>query len=284
MRLATLRTSGGTQTARVVGDRVEMLPWKDVGEVLQAAGSSGEAWIDLVGRTSSEGEADMASADLAPVIPRPAKIVCVGLNYAKHITEMGRDLPEYPTLFAKYPEALLGAGDEIQLAPESDAVDWEAELAVVVGSTVRRATASQSESAIAGFTVMNDVTMRDWQYRSPMWLQGKTFEKTTPLGPVLVSPDELPGGVRPALTISTDLDGERMQEAVTDDLVFDPPSLVAYVSTIMTLNPGDVIATGTPGGVGHARKPARYLSPGQTMTTTIEYIGQMVNVAVAEEL
>ena len=284
MRLATLRTSGGTQAARVVGDRAELLHWRDVGEVLQAASSSGDRWTDLVERASSEGEVDLALADLAPVIPRPAKIVCVGLNYAKHITEMGRDLPEYPTLFAKYPEALIGPTDEIQLAPESDAVDWEAELVVVIGSPVRRATPDQSESAIAGFTIMNDVTMRDWQDRSPMWLQGKTFEGTTPLGPVLVSPDELVGGVRPALTISTNLDGELMQEAVTDDLVFDPPSLVAYVSTIMTLLPGDVIATGTPGGVGHARKPPRYITAGQTLTTTVEGIGQLVNPAGTEQV
>lgn len=284
MKIATVHTNSGTRAARVLDQHVHLLPWSDVGELLRAAHSQSTPWQRLVDGAESDDQLDLGEVSLAPVVPQPGKIICVGLNYAKHITEMGRELPEYPTLFAKYPEALLGAADDIVLAPESDAVDWEAELAVVIGSTVRRVGASASEDAIAGFSIMNDVTMRDWQYRSPMWLQGKTFEKTSPFGPVLVSADELPGGVRPALTISTDVDGERMQEANTDDLVFDPPGLVAYVSTIMTLQPGDVIATGTPGGVGHARKPPRYLTAGQTLVTTIEGIGQLRNVAVAESI
>jgi len=282
MKLATVRTASGTQAARVDGERCDILPWRDVGEVLDIAENQGKGWAELVDETDPMDSVELASIDPAPVILQPRKIVCVGLNYAKHITEMGRDLPQYPTLFAKYPEALVGATDQIVVAPESDSVDWEAELALVVGKSVRRAGTDDGESAIAGFSVLNDVTMRDWQYRSPMWLQGKTFEKTSPFGPILVSPDELPGGVRPVLQISTDVNGERMQEAVTDDLVFDPPSLVAYVSTIMTLRPGDVIATGTPGGVGHARKPARYLNAGDSLVTTIEGIGQLRNPVVAE--
>ncbi|MGP4103969.1 fumarylacetoacetate hydrolase family protein [Nonomuraea sp. KM90] len=139
---------------------------------------------------------------------------------------MGRDLPEHPTLFAKYAEALIGPHDDIQLAPESSAVDWEAELAVVIGATVRRASEDEAAAAVAGFTVMNDVTVRDWQFRTKEWLQGKTFEGTTPLGPVLVTPDELPGGVRPALPISCRVDGAVMQRADTSDLVFSPVDLV----------------------------------------------------------
>ena len=192
---------------------------------------------------------------------------------------MGRELPEYPTLFAKFAEALIGARDDIELAPESQAVDWEAELAVIVGSSVRRASEREAELAIAGFSVLNDVTMRDWQYRSTEWLQGKTFEATTPLGPVLVTPDELPGGVRPALTMTGRVDGETVQKAETSDLVFDPVALVQYASTIITLRPGDVIATGTPGGVGHARKPPRYLANGMVLTTEIAGIGSLQNVA-----
>ena len=184
--------------------------------------------------------------------------------------------------FAKYPEALIGSNDDIALAPESDAVDWEAELAVVLGATVRRARGANAEAAIAGFAVLNDVTMRDWQYRSPMWDQGKTWEQTTPLGPYLVTPDELPGGTRPRLDLAAFVDGTRVQYANTSDLVFDPVALVRYVSTILTLLPGDVIATGTPGGVGHARTPAVYLQPGQVLTTEIERLGRMENCAVAE--
>ena len=212
-------------------------------------------------------------------MPRPGKVLCVGLNYRSHILEMGRDLPEHPTLFATFAEALIGAGDDIALPPESDAVDWEAELAVVIGSPVRRADDEQAAAAIAGFTVMNDVSMRDWQFRTKEWLQGKTFEGTTPLGPVLVTPDELPGGVRPALPMTATLDGETVQKADTSDLVFDPVALVRYASTILTLQPGDVIATGTPGGVGHARTPPRYLTDGAVLVTEIAGIGRLRNTA-----
>jgi len=195
---------------------------------------------------------------------------------------MGREIPEFPTLFAKYPEALIGPADDILLAPESDAVDWEAELAVVIGTTVRRARGGSAEAAIAGFAVLNDVTMRDWQYRTMMWDQGKTWEATTPLGPYLVTPDELPGGVRPALDLSCRVNDEVVQSANTGDLVFDSVALVEYISTILTLRPGDVIASGTPGGVGHARKPPRYLAPGDVLTTDISGLGIARNRAVAE--
>ena len=135
---------------------------------------------------------------------------------------MGRGLPEYPTLFGKFADALIGPRDAIQLPPESSAVDWEAELAVVIGRTVRRADENDASAAIAGFCILNDVTIRDWQYRTTQWLQGKTFEATTPLGPALVTPDELPGGVRPALQITGAVNGETVQKANTSDLVFDP--------------------------------------------------------------
>ena len=204
--------------------------------------------------------------------------MCVGLNYRTHILEMGRELPEHPTLFAKFTDALVGATDDIFLPPESSAMDWEAELAVVIGRSVRRADDDQAAAAIAGFTVINDVTMRDWQFRTREWLQGKTFEGTTPLGPVLVTPDELHGGVRPSLPMTCAVNGEIVQQADTGDLVFDPVALVRYVSTIGTLRPGDIIASGTPGGVGHARTPPRYLHAGDTVVTKIDGIGQLTNV------
>ncbi|MFI6705614.1 fumarylacetoacetate hydrolase family protein [Nonomuraea sp. NPDC050478] len=273
MRLATIRTAEGTRAVRVDGDRYVETGFGDVGELLAR-----DDWRSLA--ESADGPAHAAgTAGLAPVVPAPGKIVCVGLNYRNHILEMGRELPEHPTLFAKYADALIGPYDDIALPAESDAVDWEAELALVVGATVRRADESRAAAAIAGFTVLNDVTMRDWQYRTAQWLQGKTFEGTTPLGPVLVTPDELPGGVRPELAISGAVDGEEVQKSNTGDLVFDPVALVRYVSTIMTLRPGDVIATGTPGGVGHARKPPRYLADGGTLVTEIEGIGRLENRA-----
>jgi acylpyruvate hydrolase len=192
---------------------------------------------------------------------------------------MGREVPAFPTLFAKFADALIGPTDPIELVPESQSVDWEAELAVVIGRAVRRATPDDAAAAIAGFAVLNDVTMRDWQYRTPEWLQGKTFEHTTPFGPVLVTPDELPGGVRPTLDISCTVDGATVQKANTADLVFDPVTLVEYISTILTLRPGDVIATGTTGGVGHARRPPRYLADGSRVVTEIGGIGRLDNLA-----
>lgn len=274
MKLTTLRTASGTVAARVDGETaVELAGFTDVGDLLRRG--------DLAAAAEATGaEHDLATADLAPVVTSPGKIVCVGLNYRNHILEMGRELPEHPTLFTKFPESLIGPRDEIQIPPESDKIDWEGELVVVVGRSVRRADAEQARAAIAGYTVMNDVTMRDYQYRSPQWFQGKAWESSTPLGPVLVTPDELPADAQ----LVTRLDGEEMQRTPVDDLVFDAVALVQYISTIFTLNPGDVIATGTPGGVGHARRPARYIAAGQTVSVSIDGIGEVVNVAVAEKV
>ena len=272
MRLATVRTPRGTTAVRLLDGGAVDLGVRDVGALLAEPD-----WADRAAAGSTPLVVDRL--EFAPVVPRPGKVLCVGLNYRTHILEMGRDLPEHPTLFAKFAEALVGAADDIALAPESDAVDWEAELAVVIGRPVRRADEAQAAGAIAGFTVLNDVTMRDWQFRTKEWLQGKTFEATTPIGPALVTPDELPGGVRPSLAISAAVNGETVQEADTGDLVFDPVALVRYASTILTLRPGDVIATGTPGGVGHARKPPRYLVEGDVLVTEIEGIGRLRNTA-----
>jgi len=282
MRLATLRTPAGTRAVRVDG------PVDDATAVELAAADVGALlaepnWRELAAVHGGVRHS-LAGADLAPVVPRPGKIFCVGLNYRTHILEMGRELPEYPTLFAKFPEALVGPADPVTLDPESAAVDWEAELAVVIGAPVRRADRAAAEAAIAGFAVLNDVTMRDWQYRSAQWLQGKTFEATTPFGPVLVTPDELPGGVRPTLALRCEVDGETVQSADTGDLVFDPVVLVEYISRIVTLHPGDVIATGTPGGVGHARKPPRYLADGSVLVTEIDGLGRLENVACSADV
>lgn len=274
MKLATIRTNDGTRAARLTADGYVDLGYADVGALL--------ADDDWTSRAAVDGDVHPArETRLAPVVPRPGKVLCVGLNYRTHILEMGRELPEHPTLFAKFAESLIGARDDIELPPESDMVDWEAELAVVIGTPVRRASAEEAEAAIAGFTVLNDVSMRDWQFRTKEWLQGKTFEATTPVGPVLVTPEELPGGVRPAASITCHVNGEVMQKADTSDLVFDPVDLVRYASTILTLRPGDIIATGTPGGVGHARKPPRYLADRDTVVTEIAGIGRLDNTARA---
>jgi acylpyruvate hydrolase len=275
VRLTTLRTPDGTRAARVADGAAVEIDAPDLGALL-----ADPAWRERAAAADGPRH-DLAAADLAPLVTRPGKIFCVGLNYRTHILEMGRELPEHPTLFAKFAEALVGPQDVIALDPASEKVDWEAELAVVVGAPVRRADDAEAEAAIAGFAVLNDVTMRDWQYRTLQWLQGKTFEATTPFGPQLVTPDELPGGARPTLDLACAVDGETVQAANTSDLVFDPVSLVAYISRIVTLQPGDVIATGTPGGVGHARKPPRYLTDGAVLTTEIEGLGSQRNTARA---
>jgi len=217
--------------------------------------------------------------DYAPLIPAPEKIMCVGQNYADHIAEMGNEPPAYPTIFGKFAPALIGAHDDIVLPAVSQSVDYEAELTIVIGKPVRHATREQAEAAIAGYTVMNDVSVRDWQMRTSQFLQGKTFERTTPLGPHLVTPDELPDG---PWEISTVIDGETYQRSHTGQLVFGVLDLVVYLSTILTLRPGDVIATGTPGGVGHARNPRRYLADGEQVVTEIAGIGSCRNVCRAE--
>ncbi len=267
MRLGTIRTASGTSAVRIDGDLAIEIGASDVGALL-AAGD----WRAQAGAADGP-QHRIADLSYAPVVPRPGKIICVGLNYRSHIIEMGRDLPEYPTLFAKYPEALIGAFDPLTLPAESDQVDWEVELAVVVGRRVRHAGAAAASEAIAGYSIINDVTMRDWQYRTPEWLQGKTFEATTPFGPHLVTPDE----IAPDAKISCLIDGEVMQDSTIADLLFGPVDLVCYISTILPLDPGDVIVTGTMGGVGHARTPPRYLQSGETLVARIEGIGETVS-------
>jgi acylpyruvate hydrolase len=274
VKLATLRLQDRTVAVRVDEGCLVELGHPDVGTLLAAGGLAAAATEDGP-RRDSEG------ATFATLVPHPTKVVCVGLNYRNHILEMGRDLPRYPTLFCKFEETLIGAADEIRKPVETDEFDWEAELALVVGTQVRRATTSEAEEAIAGFTILNDITCRDWQFRTREWLQGKNWESTTPVGPYLVTPDEV-GGVRPALAVRCDVDAATMQKDNTGDLLFDPVALVKYVSTMIRLNPGDIIATGTPGGVGHARRPPVYLTGGETVVTEIEGLGRLENRVVVD--
>src|SRR3954470_5941020 len=237
MKLATIRTAAGHRAVRV-----------DEGVAVETGDADVRALLDhREWRARAEAAAGpshaLDSVDYAPLVPAPEKIICVGLNYRDHVLEMGNELPEYPTVFAKYAPALVGAHDEIELPTVSEQVDYEAELAVVIGRPVRHADEAAAAAAIAGYTILNDVSVRDYQNRTKQFLQGKTFEHSTPLGPVLVTPDELEGD---SWRIRSTLDGETMQDSTTDQLVFSAVELVEYLSAIVTLNPGDVIATGTP--------------------------------------
>jgi acylpyruvate hydrolase len=277
VRFATARIAGGaTRAVRVDGGEAVELDAPDLGALLASG-------VDLATVAPPAGAAshDAGTLDLAPLVPSPGKIICLGLNYRAHILETGRELPSHPTLFAKYADALVGARDPIVLPPEVERPDWEVELAFVIGRTVRRARGDGARDAIAGYTICNDVSMRDWQYRTLQWLQGKTWDRSTPLGPMLVTADEVDDAAD--LRVTCEVDGETMQDARTSDLLFRPVPIVEYLSTLMTLRAGDVVSTGTPGGIGDARSPKRSLRPGHLLRTAIEGLGELVNPCVGEE-
>jgi acylpyruvate hydrolase len=277
VRLATARVDGGSRAVRIDGQSATPLAFADVGELL----ASGADWA----ARAADARAEELPADglyLQTLVPRPEKIICAGLNYRKHILESGRSLDDWtkhPMLFAKFSRSLLGPQDDLVLPNNSDAADWEAELAVIVGRKVWHAGEDEAFDAIAGYTVINDVSMRDWQTRTPEMLQGKTFERSTPLGPVLVTGDEIDHARD--VRVKCSVDDEVMQDGSTADMIFSSAALVAYASQFITLVPGDVIATGTPSGIGGARKPPIYLRPGQVMRSSVEGIGECVNRCVA---
>ncbi len=275
MRYATIRTEFGTTAARVDGDVLIPLAAGDVGEML-AGGAEG---LELAREGARP--VPVEDADFAPLVTQPGKVICVGLNYRAHILETGREAPEYPTLFAKFADTLLGPRDDLVIPSNSERVDWEVELGVVIGTAVYRASVEEAEAAIAGYTVINDVSMRDWQRRTTQFLQGKMFQNSTPVGPYLVTAGEI--ATPPDLEVRCEVDGVVMQQSRTSDLLFGVAEIVAYASQAVTLRPGDLIATGTPGGVGDARKPPVYLQPGNVMRTWIEGIGECVNHCVAEK-
>jgi acylpyruvate hydrolase len=223
----------------------------------------------------------LAEVSFAPVILQPEKIVMLGWNYAEHAREANGPMPEFPPLFAKYWRALIGAYDPIAMPDPSISVeiDPEVELGVVIGSAIRNATLQEAEDAIAGYTVFNDMSVRDWQFRSPFPLGGKTWEHMTPVGPVLVTPDEIDHARD--LRVECYVDDFKMQDARTSDHIFSPRHVVQYMSTIVTLVPGDLISMGTPSGVGLSRKPQKWVRIGETVRTRIEGIGELVNGAVS---
>jgi acylpyruvate hydrolase len=273
VKLATIRTASGTAAVRIDDAEAVELGCPDVTGLLRR-----EDWRERAAAAAGTRHPPAGLA-YAPLVPAPGKIICVGLNYRTHILEMGRELPAYPTLFAKFSNALLGANDDIVLPCVSDQVDWEAELGVVIGTPARNVSAGQAAAAIAGYTIVNDVSMRDWQWRTSEWLQGKSFEASTPVGPWLVTPDEVDPD---RLELRCDVDGETRQHANTKDLLFRPADIIAYISQFTTLEPGDLIATGTPGGVGAGREPRVFLRAGQTLTTAIGGLGQLSNHCLAE--
>ncbi|MFD9550607.1 fumarylacetoacetate hydrolase family protein [Nocardia salmonicida] len=274
MRLSTIRLAdGGTTAAAGSGDGWCRLAAPDVGVLLAQP-----EWQTVAARRIDGAETSHwgSGADLAPVVMSPRKVICCGHNYRAHIAEMGRGTPEFPTLFTKFADTLTGPVDDIRVPEGASELDWEAELAVVVGRPLRHADEATATAAIAGYTIANDFSVRSWQHRTSQWLPGKAFDATTPLGPELVTPDEIDPG--DGLRLTCAVNGVVVQQGSTNDLLFSPAKLLAYISTFTRLDPGDLVLTGTPGGVGAGAKPPRYLNDGDVVETVIEGIGALRNL------
>lgn len=216
---------------------------------------------------------------LAP-IPTPRKLICVGLNYLDHAKETGAEVPKVPTIFNKFATAVIGSGDNIVLPKVSEKPDFEAELAFVMGRGGRHLEAERWQEYVFGYTIVNDVSARDYQKATSQWLMGKTFDTFAPMGPWIVTADEIKDPH--ALDIKLDINGEVMQDSNTKELIFKIPELIAFLSSVFTLEAGDIVSTGTPAGVGFTRTPPRYLRAGETVTVTIQGIGELSNPIVAE--
>jgi acylpyruvate hydrolase len=219
---------------------------------------------------------DLNAVRILSPVPKPPKIICVGLNYDDHLEESGLKKPVYPEIFARFATSLIAHGEPIRRPPESSTLDYEAELAVVIGRGGRRIERDQALDHVAGYSLFNDATIRDFQLRTPQWTMGKNFDATGSFGPWLVTPDAVPPGAR-GLRVQGRLNGRVMQNARTDQLIFSVPDLIAMISVAMSLEPGDVIITGTPGGVGAARKPPVFMKPGDVFEVEIEGMGVLSN-------
>ena len=282
MRLATVSTdrgerlhlhtpSGYVDVASALGD--------ERFATLAAVLDDIDAGLDVIRGIADVGAVEVDPSHLGPAVPAPKRVLCLGLNYRDHALEGGREVPVWP-------EAFVRGGDSV-LAPYADLVkpalcerfDFEGELGVVIGAGGRYIRAADALDAVAGFVVLNDGSAREWQRAATQWTAGKNFDGTMPIGPELVTADEIDIG---DLALSTRLNGEVMQSARTSQMIIDVPSAIEFFSSFTTLRPGDVIATGTPGGVGFARKPPVWLMPGDVIEVTIEQIGTIRNTVVAE--
>ena len=283
MKLASFIHNHQAQIGAVIDDSLVLATGKlacatDMISFLAAGEPALEALRTLIATDIDRIPLDQVSL-LAP-IPRPGKFLGIGLNYADHIGETGLEKPEYPTFFTKQGSCVTGHGAAIHCPKVSDKVDYEGELAFVIGKRCRHVSIEQAASVIAGYTICNDVTVRDWQVRSPTWTLGKSFDTHGPLGPWLVTTDEIADPHN--LQLTTWVDDELRQNANTREMIFNCFEQIAYLSQAMTLEPGDVITTGTPSGVGVKMKPRGYLKPGQVVRITIEGIGTLQNPVLAE--
>lgn len=285
MRFITFQRPGSPPEAGVLLDEdnaasLASLGFPDLISVL-AGGPEARARIDEFAASGPE-PMGLSTVKLLAPIPRPPKLICVGLNYRDHALESKMDIPAVPTIFNKFPNVVIGPGDPIVLPANSAKPDYEAEFAFVIGKGGRHIPAERWQEHVAGYTIVNDVSARDFQMATTQWLMGKTFDTFAPMGPWLVTADEIPDPH--ALDISLLLNGEVMQSSNTSELIFRIPDLIAHLSSVVTLEPGDIISTGTPSGVGFARKPPRWLRPGDDIIVRVLGLGELRNPVVAEPL
>jgi 2-keto-4-pentenoate hydratase/2-oxohepta-3-ene-1,7-dioic acid hydratase in catechol pathway len=284
VRLASFSVDdGAVRPGLVVGDEIVDLADPAAGlpptmVSLLGLGRAGLARAEAAARTRAVRHPLGSVRRHAPV-PDPPAILAIGMNYRAHVAEMGREAPEWQYWFNKQRTAITGPGDPIVLPVVSDAVDYEGELGLVIGARCQNIPAARALEVIAGYTIVNDVSARDWQWRTPTFTMGKSFDTHAPCGPELVTGDELgdPGG----LALRTWVNDELRQDAATDDLIFGCAEMIEYLTTAFPLEPGTVIATGTPAGVGAGFDPPRFLAPGDTVRIAIEGIGELVNPVMA---
>jgi 2-keto-4-pentenoate hydratase/2-oxohepta-3-ene-1,7-dioic acid hydratase in catechol pathway len=280
MRLVTFQYPDGTRSYGTMD-----------GEMIRDAGSElGTKYPDLRAVLAASATAELgelgpkialSAVTLLPPITNPDKILCIGLNYLDHIKETGRDRPVHPSIFTRYPSSLVGHGTPIVRAKVSDTFDYEGELAVIIGKPGRHIGVEDAWNYVAGYTCFNDGTIREYQSHTSQFWPGKSFEASGSMGPWMVTPDEIGDVTQQSLT--TRIMGNVEQQATIDNLAISIPEIIAYASTVLTLLPGDVIATGTPGGVGKFRKPQLYLKPGMVAEVEISGIGILSNTVVDEE-
>jgi 2-keto-4-pentenoate hydratase/2-oxohepta-3-ene-1,7-dioic acid hydratase in catechol pathway len=267
MKLACFRTGDEVHVGRVEGDEIV-----DLG--------AGESALDAIGRTGDGPRVALSEVQLLAPVPAPPKFLAIGLNYAAHVEESGMKRPDVPLFFNKQRTCVVGPGEAFHVPRASAMVDYEGELAFVIGQRCRHVSADKAADVIAGYTIVNDVSVRDWQMATPTMTMGKSFDTHGPMGPWLVTPDEI--GDPHRLRLQTWVNDELRQDAKTDDLIFDCYQQVEHLTTAFTLEPGDVIATGTPAGVGIAMKPPAWLVPGDVVRIEIEGIGTLQNPVIAE--
>jgi 2-keto-4-pentenoate hydratase/2-oxohepta-3-ene-1,7-dioic acid hydratase in catechol pathway len=276
MRLATFSTAQGASygivTAKGIVDLKRYIG-NQYPDLLSLIAGNGYAEAGKhAGASPDYKESDIS---FLPVIPNPGKILCVGLNYQDHVVETGRDNTEQPAIFIRVAESQVGHKQPIVRPKESKNLDFEAEIAVIIGKAGRRITQKDAWSYIAGYSCYNDGSVRDWQRHTIQWTAGKNFTRTGGFGPWMVTADEIPPGTK--LELSCRLNGERMQHATTDQMIFKIPKIIEYVSTWTTLQPGDVLVTGTPGGVGARRNPPVWMKPGDKVEVEIDKVGILEN-------